>query len=152
MTAAMPIQRQPDGTPKGGQFTTAARPEADVQLDAPLPSEDTTGFTVNEMSARWHELGIDPADAQHWAARGKTPAEALDWESRGFDPTTSGNWERYGFGPFEAAFWQRHMYRPNEARDWLDEDMPLPVDDDEESLPYVRVDPDFPITELREPA
>lgn len=81
---------------------------------------DAAGIKEPEAT-RWHNVGIEAADAGYWRAHLIGPEEAQAWRLGGIDyPVAAHQWRIYGFNPTEALSWLTEGIMPPLAREWHD--------------------------------
>jgi len=144
------MNRQPAGSPVGGQFAPDSHAKKAVVIESDgLTDEEyakwkqfgisfetlayewhDAGFTLDE-AIRWRKHNFDYLDAMSWSKEGlHSPEEVIEWLEAGLvdengdeagRPKDIQQWQNLGFTPEEAEKWYSHFFATaSKAAEWRD--------------------------------
>jgi len=113
-----PMNRQPAGSPIGGQFAPDAHSKKPVVIEHYF-------LTDEEYKTHWKTYGFDRSEADQWSHKGFIARFASKWKENGFDPPQALQWINNGFDCECASEWANHGFYPEEARQWQDQQIPV---------------------------
>jgi len=115
------MNRQPAGSPVGGQFAPDSHAKKPVVIE-PI------SLTEEEYEAEWQQFGTHFANEFHkWRDAGIMPDEAIRWRLQMFSAQEAVEWKNAGFPFEEASKWikvnfldeEKHALRtPDNAQQW----------------------------------
>jgi len=131
------MNRQPAGSPIGGQFASDSHAKNPVVIESTgLTDEEydikwqkfrmlfetgaykwrDAGFTPDEAAQWYVNLFTTVKEASKWRMAGFKPDEAKQWRDTGFGSLhTAHNWHKVGLAPDEAAKWRKNRVDPGSA-------------------------------------